>query len=303
MDGSVHVSMAINQGYEIPLAVALTSLAIAQPAGTCEVTILHQRVAKSDQRRIEDGIADRLKLNWIDVDVRVLKGARYPAFLTSATLFRLMLPDLLPDLERTLYLDSDLVVLRPITELYQWDIGNGLVGAVREASSPWAAGPTGTYWRDLGLAPETPYFNGGVLLIPLSVWRTEGVATAALEILRTKKTRFADQCAMNAVANGHWVELPRHWNVQTADWNGQALGWALWQESVAAATADPRIIHYNERDKPWHKDSRHPKKDLWLEFLDQSPWAGWRPGKRQRAHWREAASRAKAANRLLWKGV
>ncbi len=302
MDEMIQVAMAADAKYKRQLAVTLSSLASVQPPGTCVVTVLHPGIDKRDRDRIEAGAVDSLELQWMEVSPEAVRDFHYISHLTATTLFRLMLADLLPELDRMIYLDSDIVVLRPLTELWLNDLEDNLVGAVRDASSPWAAGPVGTHWRELGVAPDTPYFNAGVLLIPLSAWRKEGVGSAALDIVRVKTLVYGEQDALNAVIEGRWLEVPRHWNVQTWDWGGQGTVWAIMRDEVESALAEPAIIHYTSPGRPWWPGSPHPKSDLWFEYLDRTPWSGWRPPAR-RPMWYEAASRIKQAGRVLVKGT
>lgn len=266
----IHVSMAVNDGYELPLTVALTSLAIAHEPGECAVSILHGGLARGARYRIERQAGVGLSIEWIPVDERRLAGAHAPAFLTTASLYRLLLPTVLEARDRTIYLDADLVVLESLAELWDADLGRHAVAAVRDAASPWAAGPAGTNWRHTGMAPDSPYFNSGVMVLALERWRRERLAESALELLRRVETPWGDQCAINVVAEGRWLELARRWNVQTADADGRGLAWALWRESVEEALADPAIVHFNERAKPWAPGPLHPLAHTWFHFLDRA---------------------------------
>jgi lipopolysaccharide biosynthesis glycosyltransferase len=272
----VHVSFAVNEGFELPLAVALTSLALAHEPGECEVSILHAGLPGFSRERIEEMARRRLRVEWIAVDERMLAGAHAPPVLTKASLFRLLLPQILADRDRTIYLDGDVVVLESLKYLWELDLGDHVVGAVRDAASPWAAGAAGTNWREVGIAPDSPYFNSGVLVLPLERWRREQLAESALDLLRRVRTRWGDQCAINLVAEGRWQEIPRRWNLQTADADGRGLAWALWRESVEAALDNPAIIHFNEREKPWNPGTAHPLAGAWFRFLDHMASSGWR---------------------------
>jgi lipopolysaccharide biosynthesis glycosyltransferase len=294
--------MAADSGYRRQLAVTLSSLANVHSPGTVAVTVLHQDIGKRDRNRIEAGVANTLELRWVGVDPALVRDLHCPPWLPLATLFRLTLPDLLPELDRTIYLDADIVVLESLSALWRRDLGDAVLGAVRDAVSPWAAGPIGTHWRDLGLPPDAPYFNAGVLLISLSAWRKEQVVQAAADLLRAKALVYGDQDALNAVAQGCWHELPRRWNVQTMDWVGRTIGWALMRDKIESAVAEPAIIHYTTPGKPWWLGSPHPRADLWFEHLDRTAWAGWRPPTR-RTIWRESGSRVKHASRTLMKGA
>lgn len=294
--------MAADARYTRQLAVTLASLASAQPAGTCDVTVFNRGIDRRDRQKITACVMDRIKVTWVDISSRTVKGLHYETSGTPAIMFRLMLPELLPGVDRTIYLDTDVVVLSPLTELWRVTLGEAILGAVRDAVSPWAAGPNSTHWRDLNLSPDTPYFNSGVLLIPLSKWREQQVGRAALDIVRMKALAHEDQDALNAVAQGQWIELPRRWNVQTMDCVGQTIGWALMREEIESALADPAIIHYTRPGRPWWPGCCHPRAEMWFQHLDRTSWAGWRPVETRTA-WREAGSRLKKAGRALAKGL
>ena len=125
-------------------------------------------------RAIERDVAGRVAIDWHEVDLCRLAGASYTVGLSTAALFRILLPDLLPaSRTRTIYLDADTLVRRPLGEIWRIDLDNHLLAAVRDAGAPFPAGPSGTDWRSVGLAPDTDYFNSGLMVLPLDRWRAE----------------------------------------------------------------------------------------------------------------------------------
>jgi lipopolysaccharide biosynthesis glycosyltransferase len=278
--GPIHISMAVDRGFEVPLAVSLLSIAEAhQDSDTpCEVTVMCAGLDGDVYRAIERDVAGRVAIDWQEVDLTRLAGASYTVGLSSATLFRILLPDLLPaSRTRTIYLDADTLVRRPLVEIWCTGMGNHLLAAVRDAGAPFPAGPSGTDWRSMGLAPDTDYFNAGLLVLPLDRWRAEQTAAATMELLRTRAMRWGDQDALNVVAQRRWYELPRRWNVQTADALEQSLSWALWNSDVQRAVQDPAVIHYTGMSKPWNGKTDHPFAEAWFATLARSSWAGWSP--------------------------
>ena len=296
----IHVSMAVDAGFEMPLAVALTSMAEAHADVACSVSVLCSGVSQEDLRRIEHDVAGRLDLQWLTVDDQRLTGAHHTVGLSPAALFRILLPEMLPSsMHRTIYLDADTLVRAPLTELWTTDLGEDVLGAVRDAGSPFAAGPAGTDWRGLGLDPDLPYFNSGMMVMPLDRWRRDGLTERTLHVLRTTVSRWGDQDALNAVAQLRWAELPRRWNLQTADADARSLSWALWRDDVATAVADPAIVHYTEDNKPWRGRLDHPFAREWFEQLSRTSWADWQPGK---PPLRRIVDRVRRAGRVLTHG-
>ena len=294
----IHVAMAADAGFVMPLAVALTSLALAHDPGELAVTVLHDGIAEPDRERIGRNLAGRFEVCWRQVATEELDGAQYMNDLSQATVFRLQLPELVaPSLERVIFLDADTVVCGSLRPLWEMDLAGHLLAAVRDSGAPFAAGPHGTDWKRLGLEPSEPYFNAGLLVIGLQAWRSAAVSSAVLEVLREFSTPWGDQCGLNAVLHGRWKELPRRWNVQTSDAEERSLAWALWPDDVRQALSDPAVIHYTERDKPWDPGTHHPLAGRWYEALDQTAWSGWRPARRPL--YRRVMSRTTRALRVL----
>lgn len=300
----IHVTVAADARYERPLAVTLASLADVHAPGECRVSVIHRGLSPTYRRSMDQAMGDRLPLTWLPVESALLRGTSHAAFVSMASNYRLLLPAMLPEeQERSLYIDADTVVMSTLRPLWETDLGDNLVGAVRDAAAPWAAGPAGPDWRRIGLQPDAPYFNAGVLVVPLSVWRAEGTAERALEVLRRHSTRWGDQDALNVVVQHQWLQVQRRWNLQTADCVGRGLAWALWPEEVQAAVEDPAVLHLTESDKPWLLGSHHPFAGTWFHYLDQTPFVGWRPSDVHRHRYRRVGNRVRRAGRVLLQGA
>lgn len=266
---------AADAGYELPLGVAMSSL--VQHTPDVSILVLDGGLLPAACASIESFIRDRARVTWLRVDDSRLEGTALagPDRLPVTANYRIILPELAPELTRAVYLDADTVVTASLHELLEWDLADALLGAVPDAGSPLAAGPAGPDWRRLGLAPDAPYFNSGMLVIPLDSWRTSGLPERALHVLRELKPRWGDQDALNVASEGRWLALPRRFNLQLGDVTGGSINWALWPEDVAAAIDDPAMVHFNGHIKPWQHGCNHPLRDAWWEALERTPWRGW----------------------------
>lgn len=299
----VQVAVAADAEFLVPLAVMLRSLELAHRHGEVAVTVLHDGLCDTQRARVERGLSG-LDVTWLQVRLEDLDGAHFPPLLSRATLFRLLLPEVLPaEMERVIYLDADTLITGSLVDLWQTELAGHQLAAVRDAGSPFAAGPYGTDWRALGLEPGDPYFNAGVLLIALDRWRSAQSSQRALELLRETKPRWGDQDALNTVLRGAWKELPRRWNLQTLDAAGGGLAWALWRDDVEAALADAAVVHYTDRVKPWHHASQHPLAGRWFDVLAGTAWGDWQSVSKSRPMYRRIGSRTKLAWRVLAAGT
>lgn len=275
-----HAVFTVDETFAAPLSVALHSLVTSNPG--IRVSVLHDGLPGRLRTRIVGDLRGAAEIEWIAM-ARDLTGVPNTVYLPPAALFRLLMADVLIDADRVVYIDCDTVVLESIGDLAS-RLEHGMVAAVRDAGAPVAAGPAGTDWRRLDLDPAAPYFNSGVMVADLDHWRARDVGRRALDVLARAQPRWGDQCALNAVAGGAWDEVPRRWNLQTADLEGRSLAWALWRADVEAAVARPAIIHFTERDKPWLSTSRHPHRDIWRQWLARTPFRDWQPPRHRVSH-------------------
>jgi len=188
--------------------------------------------------------------------------APWPSYLTAATLLRLQLPSVLKGVDRVVYLDSDLIVLKDITTLYDTDLSDFPLAACLDfwltcapslAPPGWAAGEWLKFLNEVvGLADHKTYFNAGVLVMDLERFRSTDLTRAAENFLerRSYQTVYVDQDALNHVINGAFVRLDPRWNVLGSR-SPTDLG-----DAAAPINSDPWIIHYAGPQKPWNGEGR-----------------------------------------------
>ena len=116
---------------------------------------------------------------------------------TPYTLLRLLAPKLnLPS--KIIYLDVDTIINHDISELFDIDVTNFEVGAVRDI----------LFVNFVGFFN---YFNAGVLLLNLDKIRQTKSFDRAIDIYKAQKLSFADQDALNKVIK-HRRMLPYKFN-------------------------------------------------------------------------------------------
>jgi lipopolysaccharide biosynthesis glycosyltransferase len=297
----ITVAIAADRRYARQLAVALAGISRTASARSCRIFMLQDGYDDSLRARVLESAHGDIEVHWLDANPEMLsRMATVPEGLTPATFFDLRIEDLVPEeIQRVIYMDSDVIVRESIAELWERDLGGGLLGAVRDPVLPWAA--SALEWKELGLAPDMPYFNSGMLVIPLFRWRALEVSRRALELLGSHDFPLADQDALNAIVAGNWTALEPRWNLQGGHLTGEgSLAWVTERaEDVAGALDKPAIIHLNHGfwPRPWEPNSTHPYRGEWLEELDRTAWAGWRPRRRGTA--RRVAGRLRRSGRVL----
>jgi lipopolysaccharide biosynthesis glycosyltransferase len=278
----ITIAVAADRSYAKQVGVVLASLAATHPE-PCRIFVLHNSFGDELCRRVADGAAHHV-VRPIEVDTRRLDDVNVPPYLTLASVFRLLLPALLPDdVGRVLYLDADVMVRARLDELHSIDLQDHAVAAARDAVAPWVGSPRAMPWRALGLAPTERYFNTGVLLVDLERWRRQDVATRALDIMRRVQFRHGDQCALKAALGEDVLQLDPRWNLQAGHLLAtESSAWLVEEaEALASALEAPAVVHFNTSPlgRPWQSTCTHPWRNEWLDALDRTSWAGWRPSR------------------------
>src|ERR1700754_1405959 len=95
-------------------------------------------------------------------------------------------------------MDVDTLVLGDLGELFTLDLGGRVLAAAIEPSDPTLGSPRGLeHHAEVGLPPDLPYFNAGVLVIDLDRWRADEVGVRAVEHVRRWAPDRMDQDALN----------------------------------------------------------------------------------------------------------
>ena len=272
----VHIALCCDLLYLQPLAVVIQSLvATAHDPRRLHLWIMTDT---RDAARLEPavGIARaagaRCTLLSTHAADALLRRAPTHGHLSTATYYRLFLPELLPvEVGRVIYLDTDIVVRQPIEELWDTDLEGHSLAAVQK--------PRAGEFGEVGLSRESDYFNAGVLLIDLPRWRKRRIGEAALEFAlhRSQRIQGHDQSALNHVLAGNWKRLDPRWNQQFKFFVHTAGYLRMNRAELRELRRDPFIIHYTTASKPWHYLNDHPLRHCYYENLDRTPFAGWRP--------------------------
>lgn len=315
-DSPIEVAIAADDAFALPMTVTMKSaLLAAGPSTRFRLHVLDGGLSAESRRRIERSWRDpRLEVRWCTPDFGVLSGLPVSGHVNAMTYARLLLQHYVPeDVERVLYLDSDLLVLADLSALWAMPWEDVACLATPDVGAPWVnarqLGPDGSRcirhladtcpianYEQLGFAPSDPYLNGGVLLANLDAWRDMDFCARALRCLDEHRASvtYWDQYALNVVLRGRWRAIDMAWNQ-----GFMAIAYRTWRRSpFDRATYErlryrPNIVHFTTGNKPWKLDGLHPFRRRFFEIVDQTDWAGWRPG--------PGVARARAVAARVWR--
>lgn len=275
VDSTFDVVFASDDRYAPHLAAAIHSL-LQWNRGRVSLHVITGSVSDETReglQKVASGFSAPLQFHVVPEGA--FEGLALPRYVSKAAYYRLMIPDLIAG-RRALYLDCDLVVNAPLDSLFAADLrGHGLA-AVEDAHSV-----VEPFHERLGMREGARYFNSGVMLMDLDVWRTSGWRTLVGEVVgkRPHAIRYADQCGLNAVVNGDWSPLAPKWNQQTLmhEWTRDELAGYCTPDAVDEALRSPAVVHFTGPSKPWHADNVHPMRALYWRHRAATPFSPRRP--------------------------
>lgn len=277
------------------MATAIASLCANNLGEACHFHVIHTDLDDQSLARLRADITQPLTAHRIPDDA----FTDMPTFghIARSSYYRLFAADVLQG-SRALYLDSDLIVLAPLAPLLATDMAGHAVAAV---INPGIIPHPG-----LGMRAGTHYLNSGVMLLDLDQWRARNIREAVTNRIRQapQAIRFADQCGLNAVLDGNWLQLHPRYNALAHFW-GERLDAAVsayGAQTVEETRADPAIVHFTGSSKPWQLNDSHPMKAQYWHYRRQTSFARYLPddiGFKTIARWLTPAPVERAARKFL----
>ncbi|MFW5886385.1 MAG: glycosyltransferase family 8 protein, partial [Bacteroidota bacterium] len=209
-----------------------------------------------------------LELNMIELRDNSFSKLVTHFYFTPAAYYRIVLPEMIPEAEKILYLDSDLIIRESLKPLLDLDLGDYGLAAVEN--------PLFDRHEDLKMPGSASYFNSGVMLLNAKKFRKEKYAETILKYVKENREKilYVDQDALNAVLHDKWISLPMKWNVQTKMYFQKPSDTMFTINEYQKGLDNPAIVHFTTKSKPWHYMNNHPFKKEYIKYLKI---AGFKP--------------------------
>ena len=251
----IPIFFAVDDGYMPFLAVALESLIEnSSKKYYYSIKVLYTNISEENKKKINKYKRENVNIEFVDLNyyIEKVKDKLYTRdYYTNTTYFRLFIANLYPQYNKAIYLDSDIVVLGDIAELYNQDIGDNLIAAAPDDVIQTIKVFQEYAEKVVGVADYRNYFNAGILLMNLDEFRKFNFQNKFLYLLETIKFTVAqDQDYLNRLCKGKVKIIDKAWDTMP-------VGTETLEEK------DLKIVHYNLADKPWHYDNIKYKEYFW----------------------------------------
>lgn len=194
--------------------------------------------------------------------------------ISAGTYLRLELHRLLPEVDKILYTDVDVLFQDSLKELWQTPMEGKLLAAVRggvNLSDQWERNSSRPYWRHLDKV-RGDYINAGVTLLNLALIRERRLEEQWREWVK-EKLHYQDQDILNITCQGAIAYLPFRYNslaYMTEEDYARCVGEGIYSaRECEEGRKHPAIIHY-AGDKPWKRYDTS-RGALWWDYVKSQP--------------------------------
>jgi len=254
----VQIVLCMDENYAPMACVTLTSLLLNRTSnGTIEIHLCHNGISDRSLgyfRQLE--VTYNCKVNFYFVSLDKVDHLRAHLHISNVMYFRLLLPEILKDKERILYLDCDLIVETDLTELWNIDLNGTAVAG-------WDEGNIDHLER---LSLTDFYINSGVLIMDLDSWRVDGLGSLCLDWIQHHKdlAQLPDQDAINVVLTGRKTSIHERFNLNP-----------VWRHENDLLERYPqRILHFGGPIKPWDECYDFNLAEIYRRYVSVSPCRG-----------------------------
>ena len=245
----MNIVICCNDNYMIPARTLIDSIAAHNK--DVVLWLIYDNVSEENLAALKHQTDEyHWKFNPVRIPDRVLSlVSNLPCHscLTKETYYRLFIPWIVPDCERALYLDCDMLVRGSLEELYLSDLGMNLVGAVPDVSIIVRKENAER------LKLKGDYYNAGMLLLQLGLIRKQMTEEEMLDQIRMISEKFKLVCLDQDIINIIYED-----NIQEID--GKYNYYAtidiilILKNRKHNEVRDAVITHFVGDDKPWKKE-------------------------------------------------
>ncbi|MDR3013242.1 MAG: glycosyltransferase family 8 protein [Chitinispirillales bacterium] len=259
----IPIFFSANDNYVPVMSVMIRSIMEnADPSATLrkyEIIILHRDISLDSMKKTREMVAEFPAFS-VDFHEMVLENIDFfvSRHITVESYFRLFIPYRFPQYEKALYFDGDMICKIDVSELFEMDMSNYLIGGVRDIAVAWYFLPEKkekrawrkTYEYMLSMENPADYINGGMLLINSEKIRQTYSEKDIVDIIFSREWQVHDQDIINFLAKNKILHLGYEWDF-IPRWR-----WAKYlpqdlKDNYIEAQKKPKIIHYKPYSCWW----------------------------------------------------
>ncbi|MCB9498663.1 MAG: glycosyltransferase family 8 protein [Bacillales bacterium] len=260
---TIPIFFAADNNYAGPLSATIISIRENRSkAYNYRLVIMTDNMNEENRKMLSSVQEDKFTIEFKDVNdcLQTFKEKLVLRdYYTLSTYFRFFIPELFPEYSKALYLDSDLIITGDISKLFNTFVGpENYVGGINDDVVPISPIFSEYVEKIVGVS-RYRYFNAGVLLMNLKLFREEKIIEKFIEMVGKKRFVVAqDQDYLNALCKDRVQYIGHGWNKT-----------AFFDENFDDNKAN--LVHFKMSFKPWHYNGVHYEDRFW-KYAEMSPF-------------------------------
>lgn len=275
MKDFINIVFASDNNYAQHTAVAMASVLLnTKSPDKIKFFLIDDNIQQENKDKILSTIK---KLNGSIEFVKIkninLENCYVSGELSRASYFRLDIANILDDdIKKIIYLDCDLLVYDDIEKMWNIDMCNKPLAATCDYGIMASKRIRMQKNKYIGLPFDAAYFNAGVLMMDLDMWREYDYAKDIIKLATENKYPNHDQDALNKFFMHNWQEIPLRWDVIPPVFNLflKIITNKKLRNKAIEAKLNPAIFHYAGGYKPWEYKIYRGFNDKYYEYLQHT---------------------------------
>lgn len=266
----IHIAYCADEKFFFSMGISMTSIILNNQSNSLFFHIFTDEIDKGNLKKMKEIVKEnsdvKIKIYCINNDlfIDLPKNEKW----SEAAYYRIIIPKILQGkIKKVLYLDSDILCMKSINEIQNFNMNRNIILAVEDQGSE----------KELCRIIEKyhlkgGYFNTGFIYIDILRWNRENITQKVMALLKRNadKFEFWDQDALNIILDGKVGFLKEKWNYM------YFLG-----SMTINVPKECIFIHFVSDDKPWKIWTKHhfmskvydeyKKKSLWCDCSLETP--------------------------------
>lgn len=268
----IPIAFAFDNNLTFPASVCISSLMMsARDTTFYDIFILHSQNVNIERKQL-----DKLPQYYPNCRITYRRvndffdGAFEIRGITTPAYYRLLIPELIPEYDKIIYSDVDVIFRMDLSELFQTDLTGYYIAATRDLGLNLSKEGQ-EYIKTLPGVVVGDYLQSGFIILNSILIKDDGLVNRFKDLSK-QKLKFQDQDILNLACHGSVKYLSLEYNMTDYSFyyliNERDRLVTMYGEEALSLALSISTLHYNGH-KPWKKYCVNF--DIWWEYYRNSP--------------------------------
>lgn len=256
---AIHIALTFDDNYVMPAGITLFSIIQNNANSYFHFHLIVDSISEENKNKFKQLIKENISISFYQINSNFkinnkTLNNRFPAISCA----RFIIPKILKEItNKVLYIDSDMICLNSLINLYELSLESNIIAAVIDSFEE-----VHHYAKTTLNFHKRIYFNSGMLLINIFEWEKNKITENCIELINNGFIyKYADQDVLNILLKDKVKFIENKYNTEIILSTENDEEKSLRKETV--------FVHYVSANKPWYKVFNSKIFNL---YFTSSPW-------------------------------